>query len=43
MAKVLNPGGYLILGGSESPTGYCRDFEMTRLPKGVVYRLKGPE
>ena len=40
MAKALNPGGYLILGGSESPTGYCRDFEMTRFPKGVVYRLK---
>lgn len=40
MAKIMNPGGYLVLGGSESPTGYCRDFEMTRFPKGVVYRLK---
>jgi len=40
MAKALNPGGYIILGGSESPTGYCRDFEMIRFPKGVVYRLR---
>lgn len=40
MAQVLNPGGYLILGGSESPTGYCRSFEMVRFPQGVVYRLK---
>ncbi len=40
MAKALNPGGYIILGGSESPTGYCRDFEMVRFSRGVVYRLK---
>ncbi len=40
MAKILNPGGFLVLGGSESPTGYCSAFEMTRFPKGVVYRLK---
>ncbi|MBI1422975.1 MAG: chemotaxis protein [Gammaproteobacteria bacterium] len=40
MSQILNPGGYLILGGSESPTGYCRAFEMVRFPKGVVYRLK---
>lgn len=40
MAQILNPGGYLILGGSESPTGYCRLFEMVRFPQGVVYRLK---
>lgn len=43
MARVLNPGGYLILGGSESPTGYTRAFDMVRYPKGVVYRLKGTE
>ncbi len=40
MAKILNPGGFLILGGSESPTGYSRAFDMVRFPKGVVYRLK---
>ena len=42
MAQILNPGGYLILGGSESPTGYCRAYEMVRYPQGVVYRLKKP-
>ena len=40
MAQLLNPGGYLFLGGSESPTGYCRAYEMVRYPDGVVYRLK---
>ena len=40
MSQILNPGGYLVLGGSESPTGYCRSFEMVRFPQGVVYRLK---
>jgi len=40
MAQVLNPGGYLILGGSESPTGYSPAFEMVRYAQGVIYRLK---
>jgi chemotaxis protein methyltransferase CheR len=40
MATCLNPGGVLILGGSESPTGYTKAFEMVRYPQGVVYRLK---
>lgn len=40
LAQVLKPGGYLFLGGSESPTGYCQAFEMCRYPDGVVYRLK---
>ncbi len=40
MAQLLNPGGYLILGGSESPTGYSRAFEMVRFPQGVIYRLR---
>ena len=40
MAGCLNPGGILILGGSESPTGYTKAFEMVRYPQGVVYRLK---
>jgi chemotaxis protein methyltransferase CheR len=43
MAQILNPGGYLILGGSESPTGYSRRFEMVRFADGVVYRLREPE
>jgi chemotaxis protein methyltransferase CheR len=40
MAAILNPGGFLFLGGSESPTGYCNNFEMMRMPEGVVYRLR---
>jgi len=40
MALLLNPGGYLFLGGSESPTGYTHAYEMVRLPEGVVYRLR---
>ncbi len=39
MAKILKPGGTLILGGSESPTGYTKAFGMKRYPDGVVYRL----
>jgi chemotaxis protein methyltransferase CheR len=40
IAKTLNPGGYLFLGGSESPTSYTDVFELVRTPKGVVYRVK---
>lgn len=40
MAQIINPGGYLILGGSESPTGYSPAFEMVRYDQGVIYRLK---
>ena len=39
MADILKPGGTLILGGSESPTGYTKKFAMKRYPDGVVYRL----
>ena len=39
MAEILKPGGTLILGGSESPTGYTKTFAMKRYPDGVVYRL----
>lgn len=39
MAEILKPGGTLILGGSESPTGYTKKFAMIRYPDGVVYRL----
>ena len=39
MADILKPGGTLILGGSESPTGYTKKFQMVRYPDGVVYRL----
>lgn len=40
IAETINPGGYIILGGSESPTGYTTAFEMVRFGKGVVYRVK---
>lgn len=40
IAQVLNPGGYLFLGGSESPTSYTDAFEIVRTPYGVVYRVK---
>ncbi len=40
MAQALNPGGVLVLGGSETPSGYSRSYEMVRHPKGVVYRVK---
>ena len=40
MAKTLNPKGFILLGGSESPTGYCDAFDMVRTPLGVLYRLK---
>jgi len=42
MAQALNPGGILVLGGSETPSGYTRAFDMVRYPKGVVYRIKTP-
>lgn len=40
MSKALNRGGYLILGGSESVSGYTDCFELVRWKNGVVYRLK---
>lgn len=40
LAAMLNPGGYLFLGASESIVQYSEDFNMIRTPKGVVYQLK---
>ncbi len=40
LAQSLNPGGYLFLGGSESPSSYTDAFDMVRTPHGVVYRVK---
>jgi len=40
MAQALNPGGYLFLGGSESIANYSDDFELLRMNRGVVYKLK---
>lgn len=38
--KVLNPGGYLFLGASETLSGYSDAYEMVRAPRGVVYRRR---
>lgn len=39
-AGALNPGGYLILGASESLTGLTDRFEMIRCNPGIIYKLK---
>lgn len=41
LAQNLKPNGYLILGGSETISGYSEEFEMLRWKSvGVVYQLK---
>ncbi|MGV2990535.1 protein-glutamate O-methyltransferase [Vibrio sp. E150_011] len=40
MARSLNPGGYLLLGASESLTGLTDQFEMVRCNPGIIYKLK---
>ncbi len=40
LANNLQPGGYLILGASESLTGFSERFEMVRCDPGIIYRLK---
>lgn len=39
MARSLNPGGYLVLGGSESISSYSSEFELVRWRNGVIYKL----
>jgi chemotaxis protein methyltransferase CheR len=39
-AGALNPGGYLILGASESLTGLTEKFDMVRCNPGIIYKLK---
>ncbi len=39
-SQVLEPGGYLCLGASESVSGYVDFFETVRYQGGLVYRLK---
>jgi chemotaxis protein methyltransferase CheR len=36
----LNPGGYLILGASESLTGLTDLYEMVQCSPGIIYRKK---
>jgi chemotaxis protein methyltransferase CheR len=40
IANTLNPGGYLLLGASESLTGLTDKFEMVRCNPGIIYKLK---
>lgn len=40
MASALNPGGYLLLGASESLAGVSTLFEMLRCDPGIIYKLK---
>lgn len=40
MSKALKPNGYLILGGSETISGYSDDFDLIKWKSGVVYQLK---
>ncbi|MDE1314969.1 protein-glutamate O-methyltransferase [Vibrio aestuarianus] len=40
MANNLNPGGYLLLGASESLTGLTDKFDMVRCNPGIIYKLK---
>jgi len=41
MSQSLKPNGYLILGGSETISGYSEDFEIMRWKSvGVIYQLK---
>ena len=42
LAGVLNPGGWLILGASESIAGVSETFEMVRAERSVVYRITAP-
>jgi chemotaxis protein methyltransferase CheR len=37
---VLNPGGYLFLGASESISGLSQDFTMIRCNPGIIYQKK---
>ena len=39
MAKQLQPGGYLVLGSSESITGHTEAFKMVRSGGAVYYQL----
>jgi len=40
MARALSPGGYLVVGASESLSRNVDDFEMVRCHPGVVYRRR---
>ncbi len=41
LANAMRPGGYLIMGVSESPINYSDAFEILRHEEGLVYRRRG--
>lgn len=41
IASVTRPGGYLIVGASESLARHSEAFELVRLDGGVIYRRRG--
>jgi len=41
LANTMRPGGYLIMGVSESPINYSDAFEIIRHEEGLVYRRRG--
>jgi len=40
ITRILQPGGYLFLGASESLTGCADDYEILQLYDGIFYKLK---
>ncbi len=38
--SCLNPGGYLILGSTETVSGVAEKFEMLRCNPGIIYKLR---
>ncbi len=42
LARALNPEGYLILGSSESTSGYSDSFKTERYPQGALFRPLSP-
>lgn len=40
MTRIMNPGGYLVLGSTESLSGHTDRFEMINQSGGIIYRLK---
>lgn len=42
MARILRPGGYLFLGGTETTYGLDDSYERVSIGKAMCYRLKQP-
>ncbi len=40
LARALRPGGHLIIGASESLSGYSSEFEMSEHQGGVYYNVR---